>query len=226
MISLPKLKSAPKRVGVVAQPAARRQRFQFADVSPSENDVVGQQRGSQAGHDIGYVAAPLLQAMFRQSTLTHIVLKCALLVGQMSEFHGLDDSIHNKCRSQPGSQAEKEHPAASVAAQSLHGGVIDQFHRTVESGFEIEADPSGSKIMRFRNRPALEHRAGISDRYHVIVPIRRGFLNAGDHLLRRHVRSGRKPPADAPSRRKNLDVVAADVHNQHSHDKPSRREGF
>jgi hypothetical protein len=90
--------------------------------------------------------------------------------GQVAEFHGLHDAIHDHGRSNPRSEAQKEHLAAVVAAQSLHGGVVDDLHRTTECGCEIEPDPSASQVVWFSNRPAVENRARIADRHYVIRP--------------------------------------------------------
>src|SRR5262249_10127365 len=158
--------------GVVAHPATRRQGFQFLDVASSKNDIVGLKRCNQAGHNIKHVVTPLLHAVLFQSTQSDVVLKRSLLVGEMGEFHRLDDSISDKRRSQAGSQTQKKQSTALVASQSLHSGIIYDFHRALEGGLKIKTNPSRSEIMRFYYRLAPENWPRISNRYHVILPIR------------------------------------------------------
>ena len=95
-----------------------------------------------------------------------LVHTSALLVRQVREFHRLEHAIDDERRAEPGAEAEEEHAAALVAAQRLHGGVVDHSHGTPERLLEVEPDPSISQVPRFRHGLAVEHRPGISDRHH------------------------------------------------------------
>ena len=55
-----------------------------------------------------------------------------------------------------GAESEEEHAAALVAAERLHGGVVDHLHRAAEGGGEIEADPTGPEIVRIRGEDLLK----------------------------------------------------------------------
>src|SRR5712691_1042476 len=123
---------------------------------------------------------------------------------EVSEFEGLDDFINDERGSEPGSQAQEKRSTALVASQCLHGSIIDEFHGTLEGSLKVKADPSWPEVMRFHNRPVFEDRSRIANGYHVIFPILRELLNSGDHLFRRHCRSGRKLPLYAVPSCENL----------------------
>ena len=73
----------------------RRQRIEFLDVAAPNHRVVGLERGDEAGHDVGNVTAPFLLAVALQSDTAHVVLIGSLFVGQVTEFHGLHNPVHN-----------------------------------------------------------------------------------------------------------------------------------
>src|SRR5215831_13234036 len=168
--ALPQPKSTTKRVVVIAWAGTRWQRIEPLDIAAADHGVVGLEGGNQASHDVANVEAPFLLAVALESAPTHIVLIRALLVGQVTKLHGLHDAVHNHRRSKPGSETEEEHLSALVAAQRLHGCVVDDLYRVAECGSEIERDPSAAQIAWFGDRPAMHDRAGIADRDHVILP--------------------------------------------------------
>ena len=71
-----------------------------------------------------------------------------------------------------GAQAEEQHPAAVVAAQRLHGGVVDDPHRPFERGGEVEADPAGAEVARLGPRAVVADLAGVADRDGAVLPVR------------------------------------------------------
>src|SRR6202023_220325 len=126
----PQPKSAAKGIGVIACATMRRQRFKHLDVSSPEHRVVGLPRRNQASHHAGNVTPPFLLAVALQSRPAYIVLIGALLVGQVTELHGLHDAVDNHGRSKPGSEPQKEHLAALAAPQGLHSGVVNDLDGT------------------------------------------------------------------------------------------------
>jgi hypoxanthine-DNA glycosylase len=56
------------------------------------------------------------------------------------------------------SKTQKQHFAALVAAQGLHGGIIEDLHGTTERTREIKSHPAVSEIVWFRNRPTAQNR--------------------------------------------------------------------
>src|SRR5207253_2136218 len=177
----PKAKSPNECVGVVDRAATRRQLFQLLDVASTEDDFVRFDRSNQALHDIGHITSPFLLAVLFQSSNPDVIFKGGLLIRQVAQLHWFDDAIDNQGGSKTGSQAEKEHLAALVTSQSLHGGIVDDLHGMFEGGLEVETDPSLSEIPRFRNRPASQDRSRVTDGYDVVLPIRHEFPNDRDH---------------------------------------------
>src|SRR3974390_2884319 len=127
------------------------------DVTSSEHCVFGLQRRDEAGHDVGNIAPPFLLAATFQSRFPDIILIGALLVGQMTKLHGLNNAVNNHGRSEPGSEAEKKHLAAAVAPQGLHGSVIDDLHGATECRHEIEPNPPTTQVVWFGDRSAAQH---------------------------------------------------------------------
>src|SRR6516162_3242568 len=145
-------------------------------------------------HNVRHLTPPFLQPVLFQSAHSDVIFECAFLVREVTEFHGLDDPIHDECGSKARPQTQEKTPAALVTSQRLHGSIIDDFYRVLEGGFEIEADPSFSEIVRLCNRHAPENRSWVADGYHVVCPVFGELLDIADHLFRRQSRSGRKLP--------------------------------
>ena len=90
-------------------------------------------------------------------------------------------------------EAEEQHSSSLVAAQSLHGRVVDQLDRTSERLFIIKPDPTqGQSVLGFDTWGGPEVRpARIAQRNHVESPsFGSGLLDARDHVLNRHLRAG------------------------------------
>src|SRR5665213_1820485 len=80
-------------------------------------------------------------------------------------------------RSQTGAQAEKQHATAIVAAERLHGRVVNGADGTSEGFFKMMANPSRPEVVRFGERPAAANGSGITDGNGGIFPARGGLLN-------------------------------------------------
>src|SRR5258708_39903072 len=106
--------------------------------------------------------------MIRRPPRSTLFPYTTLFRSQVTEFHGLDDAVDNHGRAKSGSKPEKKHLAALVAPQGLHGGIIDDFRRTTECLHEIKADPSAPEIIRLSDHSAVEPRARITDRDHLV----------------------------------------------------------
>ncbi len=90
----------------------------------------------------------------------------------MTQFHWLDDAIHNHRGSETGTQAQEKQLAALIASQGLHGRIIYELQRTSERLFKVKSEPPGREVMRFRHRSVPDHRSRIANRYRVILPVR------------------------------------------------------
>jgi hypothetical protein len=91
---------------------------------------------------------PLLPTKTLAATLANIVLKSRLSKRKMTQFHRFDDAIHNECRPEASTQAEKQHLSALVTAEGLHRCVVDQLRRLAERALEVEPDPSQTEVHR------------------------------------------------------------------------------
>src|SRR5262249_27769603 len=116
----PQAESAAKGVGIVAGARMGRQRMELLDVAAPNHGFVGLERGDEALHDVGNLSAPFLLAVALQSGPAHVVLIGTLLVGQVTELHGLHDPVHNHGRSKSGSEAYKEHLPPVLSPHPLH----------------------------------------------------------------------------------------------------------
>ncbi len=218
---LPESKPSAESVGIVSDSATRRNLFQLLDIASAQNHVVRFESGDHASYYVSDVASPLFLAVLFQSIESYIGLVRSLFVREMSEFHRLHDAIDDKGRTEPCAQAQKQHLAAFVTSQGLHGRVVNDLNRMPECSAEIKPHPAGSQIMRFGNRPIVQDRPGIAKRNHVIFPGSDDPLDAGDHLLRRHLWTRRKLSRRVLPRGKDLHMSSANIYHQHFHDKAS-----
>jgi len=149
--------------------------------------------------------------MFLKTTQPYIVLENTLPVREMAQFQRLYNAIENQSRSEPSPQAEKQHLAALVASQCLHGSIIDNFDRMPEGLLKAESDPAAAQVMRFRDRVAVENWSRIPERDNIVAPIDCHFFDAGDHLFRCHLRAGRKLAMISLAGCEELDVCATHI---------------
>src|SRR5262249_60458485 len=110
----------------------------------------------------------------------------------MTQLHWLDNAVHNHGGTQARSQAQEKHLAALVAAQSLHGRVIDNLDLAAEGSSIVEPDPTRTEMMRFCYRPTMQDGPWIADRHGVVLPVPGRLLDPMDHLLGRHRRPRRE----------------------------------
>src|ERR1700760_1175070 len=109
----------------------------------------------------------------------------------MTKLHWLDDTFDDHRRAKAGAEPKKQHLAALIASQCLHCRVVDDFHGDTECAGEIKPDPAAAQIPWFSYWPPAQHGPRITNRDDIIGPAIGDLLNAGDHLLRRHLASGR-----------------------------------
>ncbi len=173
-------------------------------------------RGEFFNH-VGHVAPPLLLAEALQPADADVVFVGFLAVREVAQLHRLDDPVDDHRGTQPGAEPQKEHLPAAVAAQGLHGGVVDHLHPAAEGLLEIEAHPAFAQVGRVAHGPVVQHGARIADTDRVIVPIGRALLHAGDHLLGGHFGTGVEFAMLAGAGDQILDVRAADVDHQYVH---------
>ena len=112
------------------------------NVATADNHVFWFKCSNKAFHGISDITTPLFFAIFLQASNAQVVLKSGLFVRQMPQLERFDNAVHDRCRSKTCPEAQKEHLATLVAAQSLHGRVVDDFDREFEGGFKVETFPT------------------------------------------------------------------------------------
>src|SRR5262245_9503761 len=162
--SLPEAKASEKGVCVVAGAAAWRQRIELVDVAAAEDDVLRLERGDEASDDVLDVTPPLRQPMSFQSVQSDVRLERFVPVRQVAQLHRLHDAVDDHGGAETGPEPQKEHLAAFVAAQRLHGGVVDELDRPSEGGPIVESDPASGHRARPPHRTTVTHPAGTHDR--------------------------------------------------------------
>src|SRR5262245_21072963 len=109
----------------------------------------------------------------------------------MADFHGLRYAMRHDRSSHAGSESEEEHPATFIAPQGLHRSVIDYPHWASECLLEVETDPATAQVRRVADRPSAKHETRITDGQCFVAPVGGSFLDFANHLLRRHLWTGR-----------------------------------
>src|SRR5204863_8322756 len=127
--------------------------------------------------------AQLFQSLLAQN----FVERFAVGEKQISEFERNHDMIGDEGGPKASSQAEKEHPAASVAADRLHRRVIDDPRWLFQTLGVFEARPSFAQRFGVHGRLAIQSWARIADRYRIILPVIGQRERALDQLLRREL---------------------------------------
>src|SRR5262245_28629918 len=169
------------------------------------------------------MASPFLFSSLLQAALADVIFIGPLLVRKVSQLHRLDGPIEDHGGTETGSQPQKQHLAALVAAQSLHGGIIDDLDGPLERGLEIKSYPTAPEIMRFHKRPIPDDHARVAIGYRLILPVLSEFLEPSDHLLRCHCRPRGKLPRLRLSGGKDLYVGSADIDGEYIHNEASLR---
>src|SRR5581483_6853027 len=96
------------------------------------------------------------------------LVRFAVPIRQMRELERNQHSLAHHRRSQTGAESEKQHAAAFVAAERLHRGIVDDADGLFERRFEIEANPTASKVPRVACRTSVDDRAGVANRDGVV----------------------------------------------------------
>src|SRR3954453_5941798 len=93
-----------------------------------------------------------------------------------------DRSIQDEYAANARAEAEVEHAAALITAESLHTRVVHDADRAFERGRVVEVYPAFAEIERFGHRMAVSHFAGIADRDAVVLPLGRYGVDLFDEL--------------------------------------------
>ena len=135
----------------------------------------------------------------------------------MGQFEGDNHAVEDHGRTKAGSDAEEEHVAALVTAESLHGGVIDEAKRLPEGLLIRKIDPSRGEIVGLGNWPVIDDRAWVADGDAVAAPGFGGSENIFRHLLGGHFGAGRNFDGNAFVAGGYFDVGTADIDYEDFH---------
>jgi len=105
----------------------------------------------------------------------------------MRQIHRLKDSIDDHRGPDSGAEAQKEHAAAVIASQRLHGSIIDNLNWTTEGPWRSQIRPARTKVVGFVERASVVHGAWIADRDEAIFPILGDALHISYHFARSHL---------------------------------------
>ena len=201
---------------VVAEPDAWRQLGEEAHVPAAEDDVLGRHGRAEQFRGLEDHSLPLRFAELAQAVLAGVVLERLVPEGEMRQLQCHQPSIVNQGGAETRAEPEEQHPAAFVAPERLHCGVVDDPRRDAELAFVIEAHPAATEVPRFLHDRAPEDRAGDADGGDVERPVGGVLPDARDELLRGEAIARIELPRLGAGDDQ-LDVGAADVDHQDAH---------
>ena len=218
----PEAEPSQDRLQVVAHAHAFRQRLEAFRLAPAEHHVVALQAVAQDLHDRVDVLRPLLLAEPLQAPVSGIVLVgLALLVGHVGQLHGGEHPFHHEGGAEAGAEAEKQHAAAVVAAEGLHGRVVHDPHRLPEGLLVVEALPAATEVRGVPRGAAVHDRTRVAHRDHVVGPALGRLLHLCHHACGGHLTTrGDLHRLALAAGHAHLQVAAADVDDEDSHGPP------
>src|SRR5262245_43342906 len=115
---VPQTQAADDRVAVVAATSAGRQPLRLLCVPSPEHDVVG--FTSRLHYRLGclYVMHPPPASQPYETARADVVLEgSAAVIGKMRELERHEDSFDDECRTESGTESEKQHATALICAE-------------------------------------------------------------------------------------------------------------
>ena len=128
----------------------------------------------------------------------------------------MHDAIGDHGGTQPGPEPEKQHSAALVAADRLHGRIVHDVRWAAEGLAEIEPNPAGSQIVRLGDHFPVQHDSRIADGHRVISPVSGELVHMRNHLAGSEVRPRFELAQFAAAEDAHLHVASADVDGEDS----------
>src|SRR5437870_8071542 len=189
-IDLRKPHSAEKRVAVMPKLCAFRQLLQLLGVAAPEHDVISDKRFPDLCDRVHHLAFPFFFAELAHAWLSQKIFDDSVIaIRQVAQFQRQHHVAQNQGRAEPSAESKKQHPAATVTAERLHRGVVDDSDRFTQRFFEIESDPPLSKMFGLVQNSAIADRRRKSDRDHIELPLFDFFFHPGDHFPWSQLRS-------------------------------------
>src|SRR5215471_17945497 len=135
----------------------------------------------------------------------------------MRQLHRLQLAVDDHGRTQACAEPEEQHTSAFIAAQRLHGSVIDDSDGTAESALKIEPSPSFAEVVRLSQDMVVENDSWIPDRHDVIFPIAGDLTHFINHLFGGHLGTGRKFASRFVTGRQQLNVRSTNIDGKYIH---------
>ena len=180
--------------GILIRTARGRLRHldELSRVAAAEHNAITEQRSTEEIAHLVHMLLPAHVAQFFQAGVAEVLLVALLFpIWQVRDLQRLHAPVFNDRRSEARAEAEEQHAAAGVAAECLHGGVVDAPDRLAERLLEIEGGPASADVHRLTERAIVLHRPWVAERDGLVVPGFRELEHLADHLGRRHGGPGR-----------------------------------
>src|SRR6202008_3183152 len=118
-------------------------------IAAAEHDVVRFESSTELRDDLANALAPAVIADALASALAGVVLEgSAALVRHVAHLGRLDHSSDDERRAQARAESKEEHAPTAIAADGLHGRIVDDAYRPPECGAEVVAHPSPADVVR------------------------------------------------------------------------------
>src|SRR5215471_18141461 len=137
----PKSKAPDECISVVARTTTLGHFLEFLDIATAENDVLGLEGCAQPLNNVDDVFPPFVLAVLLQTAKADVVLVRSLAIRKMAKLHRLQESVDDHGGAEARAQAEEQHASTFVAAQRLHGGIINSLDRASERLLEVKPHP-------------------------------------------------------------------------------------
>ncbi len=174
----PEAEAAEEGVAVIAEARAVREALDAASIAAAEDDIIDDEGACKDRGDAIEGGLPFFLAEAVTTGAAEHVLEGALLVvGELAKLEGDKDVIQDGGGAETGAEAEEEHASTFIAAEGLHGGVVDELAGLWECGVVIELDPAASEIVRLAGGAVADDGDGEAEGDGVVVPVWRGELS-------------------------------------------------
>src|SRR6266571_8296774 len=213
-IDLPEPCSAQKCIAIMSALDSLRQFIEFFSVAAAEDHVIGNERFFQLDERVLDVAPPSLFTEPRQTRFPKVIFDdAAVTIWQIAQFQRKHVIAPHQGGAQACAESEKKHSAAMITAERLHGCVVDDANRFAKCFFEIESNPTVSKMFRLAYDLPVAYGRRETHRDRVEFPITDQRFDLRHHRARRQLRPGFEF-SFSRARNHQLHVRAADVDDQ------------
>ena len=167
----PETETADEGVAIIAETGALWEARDAPCVAATEDDVIDDAGGAEDGDDGIDGFLPFFLAETPAALAPEHVLEGALRgVGEFAKLERDEHVIEDHGGAEAGAEAQEEHAAAFVAAEGLHGGVIDDLAGLAEGGVIIEIHPAAPEVVGLADGVVVDDGDGEAEGDGVVVP--------------------------------------------------------